>query len=71
MIYLEAIRANRKTSLRNVQPGQRVPMELTSLGRAYLAAILPFHRFGIGHLLAAAAQRGRLKPAEGGRARLA
>jgi DNA-binding IclR family transcriptional regulator len=39
MVYLESIRYNRKVSLRNVVSGQRVPMELTSLGRAYLAAI--------------------------------
>jgi DNA-binding IclR family transcriptional regulator len=39
MIYLEAIRSNRKGSLRNVVAGQRVPMEQTSLGRAYLAAL--------------------------------
>jgi DNA-binding IclR family transcriptional regulator len=39
MIYLEAVRTNRKSSLRNVTAGQRVPIELTSLGRAYLAAL--------------------------------
>lgn len=39
MIYLEAVRANRKSSLRNVTAGQRVPIELTSLGRSYLAAL--------------------------------
>nr|WP_245610758.1 IclR family transcriptional regulator [Xenophilus azovorans] len=38
MVYLESIRYNRRVSLRNVVSGQRVPMELTSLGRAYLAA---------------------------------
>ncbi len=37
MIYLESIRYNRRPSLRTVVSGQRVPMELTSLGRAYLA----------------------------------
>ena len=37
MIYLDSIRYNRRESLRNVVPGQRIPMELTSLGRAYLA----------------------------------
>ena len=41
MIYLEAVRTNRKASLRNVLPGQRVPIELTSMGRAYLAALKP------------------------------
>jgi DNA-binding IclR family transcriptional regulator len=37
MVYLESVRYNRKVSLRNVVAGQRVPMELTSLGRAYLS----------------------------------
>ncbi|SNS96564.1 transcriptional regulator, IclR family [Noviherbaspirillum humi] len=38
MVYLESVRYNRKPTLRNVVAGQRVPIELTSLGRAYLAA---------------------------------
>src|SRR5258708_31762642 len=38
MVYLESIRYNRRIVLRHVVSGQRVPMELTSLGRAYLAA---------------------------------
>jgi DNA-binding IclR family transcriptional regulator len=38
MVYLESIRYNRRVALRNVVAGQRVPMELTSLGRAYMAA---------------------------------
>jgi DNA-binding IclR family transcriptional regulator len=37
MVYLESIRYNRRVALRNIVSGQRVPMELTSLGRAYLA----------------------------------
>ena len=37
MVYLESIRYNRRAALRQVVSGQRVPMELTSLGRAYLA----------------------------------
>ncbi|MDB5830161.1 MAG: IclR family transcriptional regulator [Variovorax sp.] len=37
MVYLESVRYNRKVALRNVAAGQRVPVELTSLGRAYLA----------------------------------
>jgi DNA-binding IclR family transcriptional regulator len=37
MVYLESIRYNREASLRSIVSGQRVPMELTSLGRAYLA----------------------------------
>ncbi len=38
MVYLESVRYNRKVSLRNVVAGQRVPIELTSLGQAWLAA---------------------------------
>jgi DNA-binding IclR family transcriptional regulator len=38
MVYLESVRYNRKPTLRKVVAGQRVPIELTSLGRAYLAA---------------------------------
>lgn len=37
MVYLESIRYNRRVILRHVVSGQRIPMELTSLGRAYLA----------------------------------
>lgn len=37
MVYLESIRYNRRPSLRKVVSGQRVPIELTSLGRVYLA----------------------------------
>ena len=37
MVYLESIRYNQRASLRTIVSGQRVPMELTSLGRAYLA----------------------------------
>src|SRR3546814_10476856 len=37
MVYLESVRYNRKVSLRNVVAGLRVPIALTSLGRAYLA----------------------------------
>lgn len=39
MVYLESIRYNRRVALRNVVSGQRVPMELTSLGRAYPSTI--------------------------------
>lgn len=39
MVYLESVRYSRKVSLRSVVAGQRVPIELTSLGRAYLAAL--------------------------------
>ncbi|SCK22435.1 transcriptional regulator, IclR family [Variovorax sp. HW608] len=44
MVYLESIRYNRRPSLRRVVSGQRVPMELTSLGRAYLAIAPPSQR---------------------------
>ena len=37
MVYLESIRYSRRVVLRHVVSGQRVPMELTSLGRAFLA----------------------------------
>ncbi|WP_256354518.1 IclR family transcriptional regulator [Variovorax sp. dw_308] len=37
MVYLESVRYNRRVAFRNVVAGQRVPMELTSLGRAWLA----------------------------------
>lgn len=39
MVYLESIRYNRRVAFRTVVSGQRVPMELTSLGRAYLATV--------------------------------
>jgi DNA-binding IclR family transcriptional regulator len=38
MVYLESFRYNRRGVLRTVVSGQRVPIELTSLGLAYLAA---------------------------------
>jgi DNA-binding IclR family transcriptional regulator len=38
MVYLESIRFNAKGSQRSVVSGQRVPIELTALGRAWLAA---------------------------------
>lgn len=47
MVYLESIRYNRRLALRSVVSGQRVPMELTSLGQAYLATV-PTERY---HLL--------------------
>jgi DNA-binding IclR family transcriptional regulator len=53
MVYLESVRYNRKVSLRNVVAGLRVPIELTSLGRAYLAAAKPDERELImAHLMA-------------------
>ncbi len=39
MVYLESVRFNRKVSLRNVVAGKRVPVELTSLGRAHLSTL--------------------------------
>lgn len=39
MVYLESIRDARKVAFRQVVSGQRVPMELTSLGRAYLSTL--------------------------------
>lgn len=44
MVYLESIRYARRVAFRTVVSGQRVPMELTSLGRAYLATIAPAQR---------------------------
>jgi DNA-binding IclR family transcriptional regulator len=44
MLYLESIRYNRRPSHRTVVSGQRVPMALTSLGRAYLAVAPEAHR---------------------------
>jgi DNA-binding IclR family transcriptional regulator len=39
MVYLETLRFSGNTSLRQVVSGQRVPMALTSLGRAYLSTL--------------------------------
>ncbi len=44
MVYLESIRYSPRAALRNVVAGQQVPMELTSLGRAYLAGIAEAER---------------------------
>jgi DNA-binding IclR family transcriptional regulator len=41
MVYLESVRYSARASLRTVVSGQRVPMELTSLGRAWLAMQSP------------------------------
>lgn len=38
MVYLESVRFSYRVAWRNVVAGQRVPMELTSLGRAWLSA---------------------------------
>lgn len=47
MVYLESVRYHSKPSLRTVVAGQRIPMELTSLGRAYLAAAPEQARAGL------------------------
>jgi DNA-binding IclR family transcriptional regulator len=39
MVYLESVRYSARPSLRTVVSGQRVPMKLTSLGRAYLSQL--------------------------------
>jgi len=39
MVYLESFRFNQRSSLRTVVSGQRVPMELTALGRAHLSTL--------------------------------
>ncbi len=39
MVYLESYRFHVRPSLRTVVSGQHIPMELTSLGRAYLATL--------------------------------
>jgi DNA-binding IclR family transcriptional regulator len=39
MVYLESVRYSPRAALRNVVAGQQIPMELTSLGRAYLAGL--------------------------------
>lgn len=39
MLYLENLPFGPKASLRRIVPGQRVPMALTSLGRAYLSTL--------------------------------
>jgi DNA-binding IclR family transcriptional regulator len=39
MVYLEAVRYNAQASMRSIVAGLRVPMELTSLGRAHLATL--------------------------------
>lgn len=39
MVYLESIRYTKKVALRTVAAGQRVPIERTSLGRAWIASL--------------------------------
>lgn len=47
MVYLESFRFHRKVSLRSILSGHRVPIELTSLGHAYLAAISDTKRIAL------------------------
>jgi len=44
MVYLDSIRYHQKVSLRTIVSGQRVPIERTSLGRAYLGSLVPCAR---------------------------
>ena len=44
MVYLESFRYSQRVAWRNVVAGQRVPMALTSLGRAWLAVSSPAER---------------------------
>lgn len=56
MVYLESFRYNRRQSLRTVVTGQRIPMELTSLGRAHLATL---GSDDFARMMASFAQKGR------------
>lgn len=44
MVYLESIRYTKNIALRTVASGQRVPIERTSLGRAWIASLDPSSR---------------------------
>jgi len=44
MVYLESLRVHPSISPRHIVAGQRVPIELTSLGRAYLSTLTPEQR---------------------------
>ena len=46
MVYLESLRYSTKAAFRNVVAGLRVPMELTSLGRAWLYTLEESQREG-------------------------
>ena len=58
MVYLESVRYNAKASLRSIVAGQRVPVELTSLGRAYLATLSDCGRHAVIADVRAHRQRG-------------
>ena len=47
MVYLESVRFNAKGAQRSVVSGQRVPIELTALGRAWLAVAPPSERVAL------------------------
>ncbi|WP_051444095.1 IclR family transcriptional regulator [Afipia sp. P52-10] len=51
MVYLESVRYNPKASLRSIAAGQRVPIELTSLGRAYISTLLDADRHALINLV--------------------
>lgn len=61
MVYLDSVRQSRLGVFRRIVPGSRIPMELTSLGYAYLAAMDDTERrVLLEHL---AAKHGRAWPA--------
>ena len=49
MVYLESVRYNKNVALRVVAAGQRVPMERTSLGMAWIARLDPRSQANILH----------------------
>lgn len=44
MVYLDSVRLSRMSLFRRLVPGSRIPIALTSLGRAYLASLEPTDR---------------------------
>ena len=58
MVYLESVRYNAKASLRSIVAGLRVPVELTSLGRAYLATLSNAERHALSAQVQAYRPRG-------------
>jgi DNA-binding IclR family transcriptional regulator len=62
MVYLESTRYNRRVSQRSVVAGQRVPMDLTSLGRAWLATAPPDQRLALMAMFAARRSPAAWKP---------
>ncbi|NJM44684.1 MAG: helix-turn-helix domain-containing protein [Brachymonas sp.] len=41
MVYVETVRTNKRWSSRQIVAGQRIPIESTALGQAYLASLQP------------------------------